>query len=372
MPASPAQIAANRANALKSTGPKTPEGKARSRANALKHGLTGDGTVLPAADAEEVQRRDEALQAEFQPSTEFGVMMVRRIALLSVRMERCAGHETATINLRVSRAGDDFDDRRADDADALFESLPDAPAANVRRLRRTEEGIDRLLSAWQGLTDDLDDTLPYWGEAHTALAENLTGHKTGSVPVPPVRKLALLLQMSMAPTPGPHPALRDPVTPRQKLVALIEREMAALRAAREALDPEQRAQERALASELALFDPSDEATLARRYEAAAERGLFRALRELRAAEAAVAASAVPDATVKSSRPSNELASFRPVPAPPAAAPVKVETSAQAVHKSEPMAYNPAWETDLRRVSIVRAPADAGTRIKDDITEALVR
>ncbi len=36
---SPRKIAANRQNALKSTGPKTPQGKAYSRTNALKHGL---------------------------------------------------------------------------------------------------------------------------------------------------------------------------------------------------------------------------------------------------------------------------------------------------------------------------------------------
>ena len=51
MPVSEARIAANRANAARSTGPKTAEGKEKSRANALKHGLTGSGVVLAEADA---------------------------------------------------------------------------------------------------------------------------------------------------------------------------------------------------------------------------------------------------------------------------------------------------------------------------------
>jgi len=34
------QIAANRKNAQKSTGPKTPEGRAAVRLNGVKHGLT--------------------------------------------------------------------------------------------------------------------------------------------------------------------------------------------------------------------------------------------------------------------------------------------------------------------------------------------
>ena len=37
--ATQAQIAANRQNSLKSTGPKTPEGRSKSSMNALKHGM---------------------------------------------------------------------------------------------------------------------------------------------------------------------------------------------------------------------------------------------------------------------------------------------------------------------------------------------
>jgi hypothetical protein len=40
----------NRQNALKSTGPKTPEGKASVRHNALKHGLLAQEVLLPEED----------------------------------------------------------------------------------------------------------------------------------------------------------------------------------------------------------------------------------------------------------------------------------------------------------------------------------
>ena len=46
------QIAANRANAEKSTGPKTPETKAISAVNALRHGMTGQINLMPGEDRE--------------------------------------------------------------------------------------------------------------------------------------------------------------------------------------------------------------------------------------------------------------------------------------------------------------------------------
>ena len=46
------QIAANRRNARKSTGPRTLEGKARSRLTALQHGLTAQHAVLQSAEEE--------------------------------------------------------------------------------------------------------------------------------------------------------------------------------------------------------------------------------------------------------------------------------------------------------------------------------
>jgi hypothetical protein len=65
--ATPAQIAANRANAQHSTGPRTDEGKLRASQNALRHGLCSG---IPEMHDEGDQNHDEllaALREEFQP-----------------------------------------------------------------------------------------------------------------------------------------------------------------------------------------------------------------------------------------------------------------------------------------------------------------
>jgi hypothetical protein len=108
MPASEARVAANRRNSQASTGPKTDEGKEKSRANSLKHGLTGAGIVLLAADAAEINRRTEVFAEELGVIGEVGVALVKRAALHSVRMERGADQQAASMRAHVRRAEEEF------------------------------------------------------------------------------------------------------------------------------------------------------------------------------------------------------------------------------------------------------------------------
>jgi len=55
------QLAANRRNATRSTGPRTPEGKARVKWNALKHGLLARSVVVPLKGGPENRRQFKAL-----------------------------------------------------------------------------------------------------------------------------------------------------------------------------------------------------------------------------------------------------------------------------------------------------------------------
>jgi hypothetical protein len=79
---------ANRRNARKSTGPKTPEGKAAVRLNALKHGLLSQEILLPDEDAEALWDLDERLRAELQPVGELENLLVDRIVSLTWRLRR--------------------------------------------------------------------------------------------------------------------------------------------------------------------------------------------------------------------------------------------------------------------------------------------
>ena len=67
--ATPAQITANRANAQRSTGPRSVEGKSVSRLNALKHGIDAATAVIPGESlAEYITLRDE-YYGRFQPQS---------------------------------------------------------------------------------------------------------------------------------------------------------------------------------------------------------------------------------------------------------------------------------------------------------------
>jgi hypothetical protein len=78
----------NRRNALKSTGPKTPEGKDAVRMNALKHGLLSQEILLPGEDEEALRELGHNLRAELQPVGELENLLVDRIIASYWRLRR--------------------------------------------------------------------------------------------------------------------------------------------------------------------------------------------------------------------------------------------------------------------------------------------
>jgi len=75
-----AQITANKANAQKSTGPRTDEGKCRSSRNNFRHGFTGAFSVLPGENQSDFDHLLESLRVEHNPSTPTESLLVESLA----------------------------------------------------------------------------------------------------------------------------------------------------------------------------------------------------------------------------------------------------------------------------------------------------
>lgn len=94
---SPRRLAARRANAMKSTGPHTPEGKAVVRLNALKHGFFACDVVNPELDgpvrAEQFNSILDALLEEFQPESARERILVDEVAACCWRVRRLLRYE---------------------------------------------------------------------------------------------------------------------------------------------------------------------------------------------------------------------------------------------------------------------------------------
>jgi hypothetical protein len=97
------QVRANQQNALKSTGPKTQEGKDAVRRNALKHGLLSQEVLLPGEDEAALKELGESLRDELQPVGELENLLVERIIAASWRLRRLGRVEAGIFTRELYR-----------------------------------------------------------------------------------------------------------------------------------------------------------------------------------------------------------------------------------------------------------------------------
>ncbi len=83
-----ARAAANRLNALKSTGPRTAAGKAKSALNALKHGLTSQSPLLPTENPADYQLFSEGYLEELNPQSVDQCTLAQQLILTSWKLNR--------------------------------------------------------------------------------------------------------------------------------------------------------------------------------------------------------------------------------------------------------------------------------------------
>lgn len=97
------QIEANRANSLKSSGPRSAEGKASSSGNALKHGLSARQVVIYGESQGMYNQLLAGIISEFDPQGPTEEILVEQIASTLWRLRRVPQLEAALFDLIANR-----------------------------------------------------------------------------------------------------------------------------------------------------------------------------------------------------------------------------------------------------------------------------
>jgi hypothetical protein len=133
------QAEANRRNALKSTGPNTPKGKAAVRRNPVKHGLLSRDVLLPGEDEAALKELGERMRDELQPAGELEVLLVDRIISCAWRLQRLGRIEAGVF------------------AFELYGELAERARREARTYTRTEGPDDEFISQYLSRTVITDE-----------------------------------------------------------------------------------------------------------------------------------------------------------------------------------------------------------------------
>lgn len=266
------QIAANRRNALRSTGPKTAEGRAVSRMNALKHGILSREVLVRGLHVQEDEKELVDLHGRFcealQPEGPVEEMLVDQIVTSHWRLRRALTAEAGEIALSV----DGGQQRRSRGTDPAVQWMAWTTVGDpVYAMEQSMTGL--------GILIDYVEQLRVRVEAEgclTAEALEWLGGRFGGKP----NSLLLMLEGLQ----GAHPESATAAGParmdhKQEVLGFLERKLEYLKRTRARRDEEDyHLQE---ASRAAAVLPSAEVLdKISRYETKLERQIHRAMAQL--------------------------------------------------------------------------------------------
>lgn len=286
-PPSPARSAAARRNGALSRGPTTEAGKRRSRGNRLRHGMAGNGTVLPEQIRAAYLTEVELYQKDLRPQNHHEFRLVERAALATTRWLLILRADIERTTERARNAPAAWKSaRRADVVQwipALQHDSKADPAEAIIHLRQTALGCKRLAEAHTPIIYALQ--LP------AALTSDLTkrlmrlhGHPRGHARNDDPRHIRALVFLVDAINASANPygldvtakayglsldelqqSLPTADEAREQLIAQLHAARTALRLRARRLARELDRPARAGITDTALFDPSPEGFLMNRY-----------------------------------------------------------------------------------------------------------
>jgi hypothetical protein len=309
-PISDAKRLANIRNAQMSTGPRTAEGKAASRCNAVKHGLCAEVVAIPGENGQLFDTRFGDWSSELNPLSLKSVdYIVAQLVRKSIRLDRCHLVYDATVanlarNALRARAND-----RADRIEVLVRMFPDDADIAVRRLREFPEGCDFLIKEWEQFDaalvepthwddDDNHHSIELQGRYRSLHAQSPCPLVAATITMVEHREVAERLKLNEKPdlidwtvryksaTAHEHDRERvidleqGAIRGKAQVESLIARAIAELKERKAELEALE-GPETAEAPLRARFDDTDRARLIHRHESDLERGIFRGMKEVR-------------------------------------------------------------------------------------------
>src|SRR5437879_5839455 len=188
-----AQINANRLNAQKSTGPTSPEGKARSAMNALKSGIDAWSHIIPGEDPADLESLTEQFLLHYRPADPIQLSLVdtlistewikRRLRRIEAQLWN---YQVECLDKNLSHA--DFIDASIQHNSPLGHAYQDAldPFTRIqRRIDATNRMFLRTLKALQGL--------------QAAASQSAASQSASQTPATPFSEAPLAPQLVMRP-----------------------------------------------------------------------------------------------------------------------------------------------------------------------------
>jgi hypothetical protein len=208
MPTSEKQIAANQANAQKSTGPTSPEGKSRSRMNGMRHNLTGQAFLMTEEDRIAYDAFSKPYIEALQPANPIETQLAQVLAQENHRLNRIHAIEENTFALgHFGRPGAKIDAEHPEVHHALTQAVVFATEGKTfQNLSLYEQRLTRSIHKNMQLLLELQDrrkaeeraralesreSKPKTRAAAAAYTENGFGFSTQQFPVPIDRKTTL-------------------------------------------------------------------------------------------------------------------------------------------------------------------------------------
>ena len=150
---SPAKLESCRRNSLKSTGPKTPEGRAKSSMNALKHGMRSKKLALFREESYEFENRRMKWMSIADPDDDIGEFLVNQFVSQSFELEQVERAQRE----RLTRLIEDSDESEFDAVHELGKRLFFDPTGPTPMYGNRPDGRRKLRTSWNGQAVDPND-----------------------------------------------------------------------------------------------------------------------------------------------------------------------------------------------------------------------